>query len=379
MNMKLKDIELNENEIIEDFISLAKVSGVSYNEKHISSIIESRMRKIGAEIKYDHITDIIGGNTDNMLATISASNEEMATAEPILFCEHIDTVEDTKNLTVLRDGDYLRSDGTTILGADNRGAITSILNALEYIYRHNIPHRTVEILFTVAEELSLMGSSSLDYSMFQSKMGVVIDGGGKMGKIYKAAPEHYNMSFKFYGKGAHAGMSPENGINAISMAAKAVCNMPLGRIDIETTANIGIINGGNATNVVPDYAFLKGEVRSREKEKTKTQMESMKQAAINAADAYSGWVEIETQMMYPSFSVSTDHSLCQRVIEIFKDIGVEAEITQTGGGSDANYLNNNGIYTILLSAGYENAHSKEEKLYIPDLINFTKFIIMLIT
>jgi tripeptide aminopeptidase len=296
-----------------------------------------------------------------------------------MFCEHLDTVDDTKNLKILRDGDYLTSDGTTILGADNRGAITSIVSAIKYIRKNNIPHRKIEILFTVAEELSVMGSSALDYDMFESKTAIVIDGGGKVGKIYRAAPEHHAITFNFYGRGAHAGMAPENGISAIVMAARAIAQMPNSRIDHETTANVGIIHGGVGTNVVCDHVYAKGEVRSHDHDKLMKQLDTMKQIAIDTANDMGGRVEISTEMMYPSFNIDTDHPIFDRVAGIFTELGIKTEVTTTGGGSDANYLNNNGIYTLLLSAGYENAHSKHERFYIPDLVNLTKLIIKIVT
>jgi len=377
MIMKINNIKLNTDDLINDFIALASISGISRNEAEIASVIEQRMRAIGARITYDKISEIIGGNTNNMLITLSPSDEEMAKLDPIMFCQHMDTVEDTKELKASVEGEYIKSDGTTILGADNRGAITSILNALEYLHKNRLPHREIEVLITVAEELGVMGSSALDYSSFKSKQAIVIDGGGRMGKIYKSAPEHYNISFDFKGKSAHAGMAPESGISAISMAANAISRMPLSRIDYETTANIGVIQGGEATNVVTDFVHVKGEARSRNHEKTVMQLAAMEDAAKAAAKEMGGTVDVSTELMYPPFNISCDHPLYEKIAELYAELGIKAEAANTGGGSDANYLNQNGIYTLLLSAGYENAHSKDERFFIEELINFTKIIVIL--
>ena len=375
--MKINDIILNTDDLINDFIALASVSGISRNEAEIAAVIEKRMQAIGACINYDNISDIIGGNTNNMLITIPASDEQMAQLDPIMFCQHMDTVEDTKELKANVDDKCIKSDGTTILGADNRGAITSILNALEYLHRNRLPHREIEVLITVAEELGVMGSSALDYSMFKSKQAIVMDGGGRMGKIYKSAPEHYNISFNFKGKSAHAGMAPESGISAISMAANAISRMPLSRIDHETTANIGVIQGGEATNVVTDSVHVKGEARSRSHEKTVAQLTAMENAAKTAAKEMGGTVDVSIELMYPPFNISCNHPLYEKISELYAELGIKAEAADTGGGSDANYLNKNGIYALLLSAGYENPHSKDECFFIEELINFTKIIVIL--
>ena len=267
---------------------------------------------------------------------------------------------------IIKDG-VVYSDGTTILGGDDKAGIAAIMEALEIIKEKNIPHGDIEISFSIYEEGGLHGAKNLDYSKIKSKLGFVFDSGGQPGHIAVQGPGQNKIDVKFIGKEAHAGVAPENGISAIQMASEAISNMKLLRIDEETTANIGSIKGGEATNIVTPIVEVVAESRSLDGEKLKVQTDHMVKCCKDAADKFGGQVEIKVSNVYTEFKVDKEDEIVKMVIKACHNLGLDPITTTTGGGSDTNVFNQKGIQAVNLGMGGRRAHTLEEHVYIEEL------------
>jgi tripeptide aminopeptidase len=275
-------VKINKTRLENELINLIRISSESRNEKEVAEYIADAFKDISDEIIYDTSKEKTKSNTNNLIIKIKGANKN---APSILLCSHLDTVVPGNNIKPIKDGDVIRSDGTTILGSDCKSGIAIIIEVIRSLKEHNVSHGDIELLFTVCEEIGLLGSKNLDYSLIESKMCYVLDTCGVMSIINKA-PSADRIKFEIYGKEAHAGLEPEKGINAIKIAARAVELMELGRIDFETTANIGKISGGIATNIVPNHVTLEGEARSHDPLKLKRQTDDMREAIAQAVSEY---------------------------------------------------------------------------------------------
>lgn len=240
-------------------------------------------------------------------------------------------------------------------------------------------HRAAEIVFTVQEEIGLKGAQALDYSKITAREGIALDLNGPVGQICLAAPAQCSVRVTIHGKAAHAGVAPEQGINAIRVAAEAIAAMPLGRIDAETTANIGVIEGGAATNIVPDRVTLRGEARSRNPETLERQTAAMRTAIEQAVERHGATAEIDISQVYPGYRLDADSPLVKRFERAASSIGLEPSHTVTGGGSDVNVFTRHGIVAANTSIGYEQIHSTAERIPIEALNNAARLIVALLT
>jgi tripeptide aminopeptidase len=290
----------------------------------------------------------------------------------------MDTVSPGKGIKpVIKDG-VIYSDGTTVLGGDDKAGIAAILEAIETVIEKGIPHGDIEVVFSIYEEGGLYGAKNLDYTKLKAKKGFVLDSGGNPGEIIIQGPAQNKIYAKFIGKEAHAGVAPENGISAIQMAAEAISNMKLLRIDEETTANIGVISGGEATNIVTKEVKIQGEARSLSDEKLQKQTEHMVKCCEEAAQKFGGRVEVEVDHSYGAFKVEEDAEIVQKVKEACRNIGLEPYTTSSGGGSDTNILNANGIVAVNLGIGERKPHTVEEHIHIKDLENAARLVLEII-
>jgi len=219
----------------------------------------------------------------------------------------------------------------------------------------------------VCEEIGVMGAQVLDYSLLQSRCGFVLDSSGGAGPLIVSAPAQQHLQVVVHGVAAHAGMAPETGISAIAVAARALARMKLGRIDAETTANIGTIHGGNATNIIADRVEMEGEARSRDPHKLQQQVEHMRECFISEAEAAGVHAEVTVTDVYPAFTLGEDSRPVQLASEALRALGIEPILAATGGGSDANFFNNRNIQAVLLPAGYQHPHTHREVLDVKQL------------
>lgn len=364
---------INIKRLTESFLNMVQIDSPSGKEGNMAKYLVKELEELGLEVTIDDAGDKVGVETGNVIGKLRATAE----GTPIIFSSHMDTVMPGIGIRpIIKDG-TIYSDGNTILGSDDKAGIAAILEGIKVIQENNLPHPGIEVVFSIWEEGGLFGAKNLDISLLDGKYCIVLDSSGAPGKIITSAPAQNKLDVKITGKPAHAGVAPEEGISAIMIAARAINNMKLLRIDEVTTANIGIIQGGRATNIVANEVIIKAEVRSLDMDKLNTQTKHMIDAFNVAAAELGGKAEVNLIEMYPSFSIKEDHELINTIKKSFNDIGIKAYTSSSGGGSDANILNNRGIEATNLSIGYRKPHTLEENIRINDLVNISNLFVQL--
>ncbi len=335
------------------------------HEGAAADFLEGELRALGFTTWRDSAGAAIGGETGNVLARLEGSAPDVPA---LLLNAHMDTVAPTGDLVIREEDGVLRSSGNTILGADDKAGVTAILEGVRACVTAGFPRPTLEIAFTVSEENGLRGAKHLEYGSLTAKQAYALDSGKPVGGIVVAAPSQDNVKAIIHGVASHAGAAPEKGISAIRIAADAICRMPLGRIDAETTANIGVIHGGEATNIIPDYVECRGEARSRNAAKLQRQTQAMVDAFTQAASAAGGSAEVQVDRVYSSFTVPEDDPLVARAVAAGRRAGIADPLVRPGGGgSDANIFNRNDIRTVVVGLGYENVHATNEYVTLADV------------
>ncbi len=362
------------NTIIDYFISLVKIDSESKEEKTLALKLEKDFKELGAETRFDNANNKTGGNIGNFHAYFKGNIDK----EPILFCAHMDTVTPGKNIKPEILEDRITSDGTTVLGADDKSGIAQIFCAIKELKENNEDHAPIEVLFTISEEIGLLGAKNLDYSMIRSVKGYALDTHG-IGEIVLGAPSQNSMKYIIHGKESHAGSNPEHGINAIRIASEAIAVMPMGRIDAETTCNVGIIEGGKATNIIPNMVTIRAEARSHNKEKLQKVTDQMTQAFLKTAEKYKlkdfqAEVDIEIKEEYSSFKLNNNDELVLLAKKASENAGLTFNASVGGGGSDANIFNKKGIKMCIAGTGMSKVHTVDEYILISDLENGAKWV-----
>ena len=271
---------IDKNRLAETFQSLVSIDSVSREEGRLARELAKSLAKLGAETRFDTAGEKVGGDTGNLIARLKGN----ALSSPLLLSAHMDTVEPGKGVTAILQDGVFTSDGTTILGADDKSALAIILETLQVLKEDRIVHGPLEIVLTICEEVGLLGAKHLDYDLLTATYGYVLDATDTDG-IVTRAPAANRLELVVHGKASHAGSAPENGINAIWLAGQAIGGLSLGRVDRETTCNIGVIEGGIATNIVPDKVIVKGEVRSHDPKKLQAVTDTIVSAFQKAVDA----------------------------------------------------------------------------------------------
>ncbi|MGJ9383319.1 M20/M25/M40 family metallo-hydrolase [Salipaludibacillus sp. CF4.18] len=362
---------VNEQRLIEEFLELVKVDSETRYERKIADVLKNKFENLGVIVKEDESTAITGHGAGNLICTLEGTLQ----VDPIYFTSHMDTVVPGKGIEPLIEDGYIKTDGSTILGADDKAGLAAMLEAVRVIKEKEIAHGTIQFIITVGEESGLVGAKAFKAEDIIAKYGYALDSDGDVGTIIVAAPTQAKVKAVVHGKTAHAGVAPEKGISAITIASKAIAAMPLGRIDDETTANIGRIEGGSQTNIVCDRVEILAEARSLLPGKMEAQAQAMKQAYETAATEMGGSVDVDIQLIYPGFK----HMEGEQVVEIAKkavsNIGRQSTLKQSGGGSDANVFAGFGIPTINLGVGYEAIHTTNERLKITELVKTAELVV----
>jgi tripeptide aminopeptidase len=355
---------INQDRLISTFLELVQIDSPSGQEEKIAQHLATELTSIGLSVERDAM--------GNVIARLAGEGQ------PILLCAHMDTVGPGRGVKPLVKEGIITSDGTTILGADDKSGVAVILEVLRVLVEQGLPHPPLEITLTVSEENGLKGAKGLDLARFRAQEGLVLDSGGEIGTIIVAAPSHDKIRAVAHGKAAHAGVEPEKGINAIVVAAEAIAAMPLGRIDEETTANIGRIQGGTATNIVPDRVELAGEARSHDERKLEAQVHAMTGALKEAAERRGATVEINVERSYSAFRLSEEDGIVRKAIAAAKTLGLTPVLMPSGGGSDANIFNAQGIATINISTGMAKVHTTEEYIAVADMSKCAEFLLAIL-
>lgn len=354
---------IDQDRLLSTFVELVKIDSPSGEEGKIAQHVLARLRSLGLAGSLDA--------TGNVIARLAGEGK------PILLNAHLDSVMPCLGISPVVAEGVVRSDGRTVLGADDKSGVAVILEVLQAI--RGLPHPPLEVVLTVQEEIGLCGAKGLDFAQLQAKMGISLDTEGSIGSIVVSAPSHNSISAVVHGKAAHAGAHPEDGISAIVVAAEAIAQMPLGRIDFETTANIGVIKGGRATNIVPDRVEVKGEARSRDEGKLRSQTDRMVRALQDATSRHGATVDVEVEREYSAFKLSERDKIVREVMAAARSVGLEPKLVASGGGSDANIFNAHGIRTVNVSTGMEKVHTTEEQIAVADMVECSGLVSAILT
>jgi len=314
------------------------------------------IRELGIEVVEDGAAGPARAGSGNLIARVPGERDAWA-----MFCAHLDTVPHDGPVEVVLDEGVFRSRGDTILGADNKAAVT-VLVELAARYAMANPAVGLELVFTVAEEDGLRGAKELDLGSLRSRFGFILDHASPVGEVVTAAPTYERLAAEFEGTEAHSGIRPEDGRSAIEAAAAAVARMKLGRLDEETTANVGVIEGGTASNVVPGRCRVQGEARSLDDGRASRTIGAMVDVCTWAASEHECDVDLEVTEMFRGYRLSSKAQSVTIARAALERSGVEPRETSTGGGSDANALNARGFETVLLANGTEANHTPEESV-----------------
>ncbi|WP_172372651.1 M20/M25/M40 family metallo-hydrolase [Sporosarcina jiandibaonis] len=358
--------QVNEERLLDLFLELAKINGPSTKEQLVADYLMKVLPELGFTLEFDEAHKNFDGEVGNLIAWREGTD---STIPPLFFSTHMDTVLPTEGLKpVIKDG-VIYSDGTTILGADDRAALASYLEAIRALIESGVPHGPIEFILTVNEQPGLVGATYMDYSKAKSKTGYIFDSSGDVGQIILKGPYSSRIWMEVGGNAAHIALNAEEGNSAFLIAAEGLLNMKLGTIDEETIANIGVIEGGELTSIIPGAITVGGEVRSFSKEKLDKQLERMAKAMKDAADKNGGRVTVKFEKKYSGFDIPRDHILTKTVEKASNNIKVKPYLTETLGGADTNVLNENGLTCITLGNGFQNIHSFREFISVENLIN----------
>lgn len=351
---------IDPNRLLATFLELVRISSPSGHEAAIAEALAARMRDLDLSPETDEAGNLFGALAGQ--------------GEPLLLTAHMDTVSPGENVQpVVQDG-VISSDGTTVLGADDKSGIAIILEVLAALREEGLAHRPIEVLFTVLEESGLEGAKGFDLGRLRARLAVGLDAHGAQGTVVVQAPAQDGLRAVVRGRMAHAGVNPEDGINAIRVAAEAIAAMPLGRIDAETTGNIGIIEGGRATNIVPDVVTLQGEARSRVGAKLDEQTRQMVAALEERAAAHGATAEVTVRRSYEAYALTESDGVVRLVTRAMRSLGITPLLVPTGGGSDANVFNAGGVQTVQISTGMEAVHTCAEHISLADMVQAAKIV-----
>jgi tripeptide aminopeptidase len=364
---------LDETKVVDLFFTLAQIDAVSRQERGMADFLRARFDSLdGAVVEEDSAASRSAGNAGNLVLRISGQGS------PLLLGAHMDTVASTAQLVPRLEAGILRSDGTTILGADNRAGIAAILYVLEMLPLRTRPHRPLEVVFTVAEEVGMLGALALDMGHFKAQQGYIFDCSREPGAYVRTSPTALDFNLQFKGRAAHSGVSPEKGVNALSMALATLSGIPVGRVDQETVANIGRIEGGQAINVVPDYVSATGEIRSFNRDTLDQMVHTIQHCAQTVEQQYHGTIGVTVDVGFEGFYLNDTRPVIQRLKRAYKQLDLTGAPLTYSGGSDANVFNARGIETVNLGIGARNPHSNQEEIALSDLMTGIQLIDLLI-
>lgn len=363
-----------QNDVVSYFMRLIAIDSESGNERAMADAIKLDLADLGMIVEEDDTLSLTKSNAGNIYAYLPGKIEKA----PILFCAHLDTVTPGKGIKARIEGEKIVTDGTTILGSDDKSGIAEIMIALKRIIDSGKDHAPVEVLFTVSEEIGLLGAKYFDKSKLKANIGYALDS-HRVGELVTGAPCQNSISITFNGKEAHAGVEPEKGVNAIRLAAEAISAMPMGRIDFETTCNVGKIYGGEATNIVPNKVVVKGEARSHNPQKLERVCSDIEKAVNSTIERYQGShpmvnAEFRMKQEYASFNMPDSSEVVQMALMALRKLDIPFTTGKGGGGSDANILNSDKLQVIITGTGMDKVHTVNECIELEQLHLGVQFV-----
>ncbi len=351
------------SEIVRFFLELAALRSPPGEEREVADAVLRYLRGLGLEPDEDDAGAQIGSTMGNVYARL----EPTAEGTPLFLCAHLDTVPPDGELRPVIEDGVVRNAGGTILGADNKAAVVAMLEAVRRVLAENRPHAGIELLFTPMEEVGLIGAAAFDASRLHAKLGYVYDQAAPIGEVILAAPWSQAMEVRFHGRAAHSGMFPEEGRSAIAAAAKAIADLRLGRIDEETTANVGLISGGTGGNIIPEWCTFQAEARCLDEQKLGLLVQEMLDAFSFAATAADCEVETTLRKHYKGYRFKRDDDVVRLAADALTRCGYEPTYANSGGAADANVFNNSGLRCVNLANGMTDIHTPDERITVADL------------
>lgn len=360
-------MQVNKERMLNEFKEIVAIPCHTLQERPVADYLKAKLEGLGFTVEEDGAGTQLGGNCGNLWGFLPGTKPG---AVRVLLSAHMDGVEPCGGTTVVQKDGVLYSDGSTILGGDDKSGVEGILEGLRLLQESGAEHGDIQILFTIAEEGGVNGSRCMDKSKLRADVGYALDGEGAPGEIVISAPGQYKYKISVHGKKAHGGLEPEKGVNAIMIAAKALADVKrYGRIDEETTANIGIIGGGVATNVVPDLVNIEGDARSRSNDKLLAIRDEIVNTIVSSAEKYGAQVTAQVDHKYSSFLIDENSTVVELAKKACAAHGFTPVVTATGGGSDASFINAYGVPCVILGTGMSNVHTVDEYIKEEDLYN----------
>ena len=348
--------------LLDDFVRLCEIESPSKRERKVADAVRGELESLGLEVQEDDSGADTGSETGNLLARIPGPPD----GPTVLLCAHLDTVPLSAPVEVVQENGVLSNRHEAILGADNKAAVATVLGAARRLASDGAPVG-VELLFTTCEEVALAGAKAVDRGRLRSDFGFVFDHASPVGELVLASPTYYRLELDFRGHAAHAGIRPEDGHNAIAAAARAVAAMEIGRLDDETTANVGEIAGGSAANVVAERCEVVLEARSLDDSRAGEVVSSMVDAATEAASDAECDVETTVERLFRGYRLQRSAPVVEIASRALRSCGIEPLYINTGGGSDANALIAAGLPMVNLANGTERNHQPDESVTVDAL------------
>ena len=365
---------INETRLAGNFIALTRLDSESGEEAPVRDYLLQRMQEWGYDCREDDSAEVLNGDSGNLLARIPGRGPGL----PLLFSSHMDTVKPGKGVAAKLGPDrIIRSLGATILGGDNKAGIAAILEAVELLREQGQPHPPLELLFTVREEQGLLGARHFQMSQLQASQAYVLDSGGPPGSIVVQSPSQYDLTYRVWGKAAHAGMHPEQGLNAIHVMAQALAQIPCGRLNEDTTCNLGMIEGGQARNIVAAECWTRGEARSLRADQLEELVDQLEYNFLKAVEAAGAKGSVERTLLYSAVSYNTGDAVVQLAQRAAENIGLKVSFDRSGGGSDASVINQ-ALPCLNLGIGMSQVHTVDEYIGLDDLVNTVHWILEII-
>ena len=375
---------INQERLASVFTALCEIDSPSKQEGRVAAYLKSVFVAMGAEVSEDDSAKKTGSDCGNLFVRFPDGGLDR---DPVFFNCHMDTVLPATGVKVKREGEVFTSAGDTVLGSDDKAGIAVLIEVMLTLQEKNIPYGPVEYIFTTCEEVGLMGAKALDPSAIKAKIGYALDSSG-INRVIVGAPAANRITATIKGVAAHAGLSPEKGISAIHLAAKAIARLKLGRLDPESTANIGLITGGTATNIIPESVLVHGEVRSHTVSKLEEYTQKMKDVFQDEIDNWTDPENIVTDkpsldfrviQEYPVMQLDKESAVIKRAKEAATTLDAELDYVVAGGGSDANIFNSLGIQCAIISTGMDKVHSTQETIKLSDMASTADLVMAILT
>jgi len=360
---KIALVENGLPEVAELFLELARVPSPSGEERVVADQVIEYLRALALPVDEDDVGTRIDSTIGNLLCRIAPNGE----GAPLFFCAHLDTVPPEGPIEPVVEDGVVRNGGGTILGADNKAAVAAMLEATRRIVAENRPHGGIELLFTPKEEVGLRGAEAFDQERLHARLGYVYDHAGPIGEVILGAPYQVKLDASFRGRAAHSGMYPEEGRSAIAAAARAIADLRLGRLDEETTANVGEIHGGTARNIVPERCSFAAEARCHDERKLGELVQEMLETITFAAQVSDCDVETAVDPSARGYRFKRDDEAVRLAAAALERAGFQPTYGLSGGGADANVFNERGLQCLNLANGMTDIHTPDERIAVADL------------